>query len=38
MLVPKPKKAFQSPLVHSGGRYAVVAVVVVIAGSSSWRS
>jgi hypothetical protein len=37
MLVPKPKKAFQSPLVHSGGRYAVV-VAVVIAGSSSWRS
>ena len=38
MLVPKPKKAFQSPLVHTGGLYAAVAVLVVIASSFSWRT
>src|SRR6202035_360602 len=33
MLVPKPKKAFQSPGVHKIGRKPVVDVVVVIARS-----
>src|SRR5580704_2381255 len=38
MLVPKPKKAFQSPGAHKIGRKSVVDVVVVIAPSSSWRA
>jgi hypothetical protein len=38
MLVPKPKKAFQSPGVNSFGLNPVIDVVVVIAGSSQWRA
>jgi hypothetical protein len=33
MLVPKPKNAFQSPLVHTSGLCAAVSVLVVIASS-----
>jgi hypothetical protein len=35
--VPKPKKALKSPAVHKCGRYPVVDVAVVIAGSPPWR-
>src|SRR5258708_40061331 len=39
ILVPKPKKAFQSPGAHKIGRKPAVDVeVVVIARSSSWRA
>src|SRR5580693_8208427 len=38
MLVPKPKKAFQSPGAHKIGRKSVVDVVVVTVPSSSWRA
>jgi hypothetical protein len=38
MLVPKPKKAFQSPGAHKIGRKPAVDVVDVIARSSSWRA
>ena len=37
MLVPKPKKAFQSPGAHRIGRKPVVDVVVVIARSPGWQ-
>ena len=37
MLVPKPKKAFQSPAVHIFGRNPAVAVAVVIAHSPPWQ-
>jgi hypothetical protein len=38
MLVPKPKKAFQSPGVNNFGWNPAVDVVVVIERSCSWRS
>src|SRR4029077_10476405 len=38
ILVPKPKKAFQSPGAHKIGRKPAVDVVDVIARSSSWQA
>jgi hypothetical protein len=37
MLVPKPKNALKSPVVHNFGRKPAVAVAVVIARSPPWQ-
>src|SRR6516225_9612891 len=37
MLVPKPKNALKSPVVHNFGRNPAVAVAVVIARSPPWQ-